>query len=101
MLVAVVGVVGALQLTYWFDSSSATGRPLDSYCRSLDQLASDDVARLLHDASPAGEATFDYALFQLRRARQHCRSGWIKLAQREYEEVRLKIPPQSIRLEQR
>jgi hypothetical protein len=59
-----------------------TSPSADPSCRAWDQSASEAVARLVGDLGV--EALLADAVFRLKRARSHCRNGFMTLARQDY-----------------
>ena len=57
----------------------------DQRCENWDIAASATVAGMVGDRSTLGEAQLSDALFRLKRARKHCRYGFIALARLDYD----------------
>jgi hypothetical protein len=60
-----------------------TSASADPSCTAWDQSASEAVARLVGDLGAEG-ALAD-AVFRLKRARSHCRNGFMTLARQDYD----------------
>ena len=58
---------------------------LDSRCESWDFAASAVLADLIADRSEFADARLGDATFRLRRARQYCRNGFVRLARLDYD----------------
>lgn len=81
MVVALVGLAVAASLP-WSTPRSAVA--LASECAALDERASAKLALLVTDQSELAQTMLGDALFRLRRARSHCRNGWVTLARQDY-----------------
>src|SRR5260221_10478574 len=88
MLLCALAVAGVVQLGCWMMPGLDSERPLDSLCASWDQAASKAIAPLVGEPTAIAASRLDYALFQLRRARKHCRAGWLDLAREDYDTLR-------------
>jgi hypothetical protein len=60
------------------------GTGSESLCASLDEPANAAVVRLVHDNGDVGHAQLNEAVALLRRARNHCRHGYVALARNDY-----------------
>lgn len=69
-------------LAYW--SMPRNIATLDPACTHWDQAASAKVAELVGDPSDVAQALLGDAVFKLKRARSHCRNGWVTLAGLDY-----------------
>jgi len=70
-------------LTLWPRTGSSSS--FDQRCESWDAAASAAVAGLVGDRSALAEAHLGDALFRLKRARKHCRYGFVALARLDYD----------------
>jgi hypothetical protein len=83
-LLAIVAVIGALQLTYEFVGGTATGRSADSPCSIWDREV---TAALALGAGNPTSARLDEAFIRLQGARANCRSGRLGLARVDYKNL--------------
>jgi hypothetical protein len=61
-------------------------------CAAWDREASQGIAALISDNSPAAELRLDEAIQQLRRARRNCRAGSVAVAGHDYASLRRSFP---------
>jgi hypothetical protein len=78
--VAAVVAIGLLGSVAW--AVPRTSPSADPSCKVWDQSASEAVARLVGDLG--AEALLADAVFRLKRARSHCRNGFMTLARQDY-----------------
>lgn len=81
--IATVAIFTILAALYWFAAGS-TRLAFSTDCVPLDESASANVASLVGDYSRTAEARLADAMFRLKRARSHCRNGWLALARQDY-----------------
>lgn len=81
--IATILAVALAVLTLWPERGSTSS--FDERCENWDAAASAAVAGLVGDRSLAAEARLTDALFRLKRARKHCRYGFIALARLDYD----------------
>jgi hypothetical protein len=79
----VAAIFGIAVLAYW-SMPRNVAMPLDPACADLDRTASARVAELVGDSSDVAQAMLGDAVFKLKRARSHCRNGWVTLARLDY-----------------
>jgi len=80
LIAALIGT--ALIASFYWSMPHSSSMPADPACASLDEPASQAVARLIGD--PGAEALLGDAVFRLKRARNHCRNGFTTLASQDY-----------------
>jgi hypothetical protein len=84
LILAVTAAVGLSLFAAW--SAFGQTKPLfDARCDTWDAAATSALSDLIADRDPAVEQRLGDALFRLRRARKHCRYGFIGLAQLDYQ----------------
>jgi hypothetical protein len=81
-LLAVVAVVGVMQLTLAFVDGMPSRQSLDSPCHAWDRRVADTLR--LELAGAAGERT-DALVARLQRARANCNAGRLGLARQDYD----------------
>jgi hypothetical protein len=79
----IAAIFGIAVLAIW-SMSRGTATSLDPACVDWDQTASAKVAELVGDPSAVAQALLGDAVFKLKRARSHCRNGWVTLARLDY-----------------
>ena len=79
-LAAVVGIAIVASILWTVPRSVSASS--DPNCQTWDRSASEAVARLVGDRG--AEAVLADAVFRLRRARNHCRNGFMSLARQDY-----------------
>ncbi len=77
-------LAGAIAVTTMWPRAGSS-EPVETRCESWDQAASTALAGLIGDRSEAADAKLGDALFRLRRARKHCRHGFVSLAKLDYD----------------
>jgi hypothetical protein len=92
LLLAGVAALGLVQLTPWAGTGSQPKPAVSTNCETWDREASQGIATLIYDNSPAAELRLDEALLQLRRARKNCRAGSITLAGHDYTSLHQTFP---------
>jgi hypothetical protein len=85
LLLVAGAALGLAQLGYAIVTFAPADPPLDTVCASWDREASMGVALLVPDHTDVSGARLDYALYQLKRARNHCRDGRYDLARQYYD----------------
>jgi hypothetical protein len=68
-------------------TTRAAAIPLHRICQPWDEKATDILARLVHAPGDASLRQAGDVLFRLRRARNHCRAGWLALACQDYNAI--------------
>ena len=81
--IATVAIFAMLAALYWFAAGN-TRLAFSADCVSLDESASANVASLVGDYRATADARLADAMFRLKRARSHCRNGWLALARQDY-----------------
>jgi hypothetical protein len=85
LLGAIVILAAALAIVSLSSQGSSSSSSFDERCESWDAAASAVVAGMVGDRSTLAEAQLGDALFRLKRARKHCRYGFIALARLDYD----------------
>jgi hypothetical protein len=83
LVIALVGAASLTALTVWPRSPSQSS--FDPRCESWDMQASNALAGLIRERDETAEAYLGDAVFRLRRARKHCRYGFVPLARLDYD----------------
>jgi hypothetical protein len=91
LLVGIIAL-GLAQLVPWTRPVGREAAAPQPDCAAWDRAASEGIAALVADNSPAAELRLDEAILQLRRARKNCRSGSIGLAGHDYVSLHRAFP---------
>jgi hypothetical protein len=75
--VVAVGLLGSIYIP------RSTTQTFDPNCQTWDESASKAVAALIDNVG--AEALLADAVFRLKRARNHCRHGFVTLARQDYD----------------
>lgn len=85
LLLASIAALGLTQLAYVVIAAVPGEPALDVVCAGWDRTASLGIALLVPDHTDVSGARLDFALYQLKRARNHCRDGRHDLARQYYD----------------
>ena len=83
LVIAMLAAAAVAVMTVWHGQQSPAS--FDPRCESWDADASVALAALIRERNEIAEAHLGDALFRLRRARKHCRYGFIPLARLDYD----------------
>lgn len=83
LTIAMLTAAAFAVVTMWHRNQSPSS--FDPRCEPWDEAASAAIAFLVQERDEVTEAHLGDALFRLRRARKHCRYGFIPLARLDYD----------------